>query len=255
MKIKQKSVLVTGASAGIGLATARAFASEGCRLILAARRIEKIKKLAGELTAEYGIDVLALQLDVKDRNAVFSAIGSLPEEWRKIDILVNNAGLGKGLSPIHEGDVDGWEEMIDTNVKGLLYVTKAVVPGMIANGGGHIINLGSVAGREVYPNGNVYCATKFSVFALSKALRLELYDKNIRTTTIDPGMVETEFSVVRFNGDVERANNVYKGFSPLKPEDIAETIVFCATRPPHVNITEMVIYPTEQANTTTVKRS
>ncbi len=255
MKIKQKSVLVTGASAGIGLATARAFASEGCRLILAARRIEKIKKLAGELTAEYGIDVLALQLDVKDRNAVFSAIGSLPEEWKKIDILVNNAGLGKGLSPIHEGDVDGWEEMIDTNVKGLLYVTKAVVPGMIANGGGHIINLGSVAGREVYPNGNVYCATKFSVFALSKALRLELYDKNIRTTTIDPGMVETEFSVVRFNGDVERANNVYKGFSPLKPEDIAETIVFCATRPPHVNITEMVIYPTEQANTTTVKRS
>ncbi len=255
MKIKQKSVLVTGASAGIGLATARAFASEGCRLILAARRIEKIKKLAGELTAQYGIDVLALQLDVKDRNAVFSAIGSLPEEWKKIDILVNNAGLGKGLSPIHEGDVDGWEEMIDTNVKGLLYVTKAVVPGMIANGGGHIINLGSVAGREVYPNGNVYCATKFSVFALSKALRLELYDKNIRTTTIDPGMVETEFSVVRFNGDVERANNVYKGFSPLKPEDIAETIVFCATRPPHVNITEMVIYPTEQANTTTVKRS
>ncbi|GJQ31391.1 MAG: short-chain dehydrogenase [Ignavibacteriaceae bacterium] len=255
MKIKQKSVLVTGASAGIGLATARAFASEGCRLILAARRIEKIKKLAGELTAQYGIDVLALQLDVKDRNAVFSAIGSLPEEWKKIDILVNNAGLGKGLSPIHEGDVDGWEEMIDTNVKGLLYVTKAVVPGMIANGGGHIINLGSVAGREVYPNGNVYCATKFSVFALSKALRLELYDKNIRTTTIDPGMVETEFSVVRFNGDVERATNVYKGFSPLKPEDIAETIVFCATRPPHVNITEVVIYPTEQANTTTVKRS
>lgn len=255
MKIKQKSVLVTGASAGIGLATARAFASEGCRLILAARRIEKIKKLAGELTAQFGIDVLALQLDVKDRNAVFSAIGSLPEEWKKIDILVNNAGLGKGLSPIHEGDVDGWEEMIDTNVKGLLYVTKAVVPGMIANGGGHIINLGSVAGREVYPNGNVYCATKFSVFALSKALRLELYDKNIRTTTIDPGMVETEFSVVRFNGDVERASNVYKGFSPLKPEDIAETIVFCATRPPHVNITEMVIYPTEQANTTTVKRS
>lgn len=255
MKIKQKSVLVTGASAGIGLATARAFASEGCRLILAARRIEKIKKLAGELTAQYGIDVLALQLDVKDRNAVFSAIGSLPEEWKKIDILVNNAGLGKGLSPIHEGDVDGWEEMIDTNVKGLLYVTKAVIPLMINNGGGHIINLGSVAGREVYPNGNVYCATKFSVFALSKALRLELYDKNIRTTTIDPGMVETEFSVVRFNGDVERANNVYKGFSPLKPEDIAETIVFCATRPPHVNITEMVIYPTEQANTTTVKRS
>lgn len=255
MKIKQKSVLVTGASAGIGLATARAFASEGCRLILAARRIEKIEKLAGELTAQYGIDVLALQLDVKDRKAVFSAIGSLPEEWKKIDILVNNAGLGKGLSPIHEGDVDGWEEMIDTNVKGLLYVTKAVVPGMIANGGGHIINLGSVAGREVYPNGNVYCATKFSVFALSKALRLELYDKNIRTTTIDPGMVETEFSVVRFNGDVERANNVYKGFSPLQPEDIAETIVFCATRPPHVNITEMVIYPTEQANTTTVKRS
>lgn len=255
MKIKQKSVLVTGASAGIGLATARAFASEGCRLILAARRIEKIEKLAGELTSQYGIDVLPLQLDVKDRNAVFSAIGSLPGEWKKIDILVNNAGLGKGLSPIHEGDVDGWEEMIDTNVKGLLYVTKAVVPGMIANGGGHIINLGSVAGREVYPNGNVYCATKFSVFAISKALRLELYDKNIRATTIDPGMVETDFSLVRFKGDAERAANVYKGLTPLAPEDIADAIVYCATRPPHVNISEMVIYPTEQANTTTVKRS
>ncbi len=255
MKIKHKIVLVTGASAGIGMATARAFAAEGCRLILAARRIEKIEKLAAELTAGHGIEVITLQLDVRDRKAVFAAIDSLPSEWKKIDILVNNAGLGRGLSPIHEGDIDGWEEMIDTNVKGLLYVTKAVVTGMIENGGGHIINLGSVAGREVYPNGNVYCATKFSVFALSKALRLELYDKNIRTTTIDPGMVETEFSIVRFKGDTERAGNVYKGFSPLKPEDIAETIVFCATRPPHVNITEMVIYPTEQANTTTVKRS
>ncbi len=255
MKIKHKCVLVTGASAGIGMATARAFAAEGCRLILAARRIEKIEKLATGLKTEHGVDVLTLQLDVRDRKAVFAAIESLPSEWRKIDILVNNAGLGRGLAPLHEGEIDGWEEMIDTNVKGLLYVTKAVVNGMINNGGGHIINLGSVAGREVYPNGNVYCATKFSVFALSKALRLELYDKNIRTTTIDPGMVETEFSIVRFNGDTERANNVYKGFSPLKPEDIAETIVFCATRPPHVNITEMVIYPTEQANTTTVKRS
>lgn len=255
MKIKHKIVLVTGASAGIGMATARAFAAEGCRLILAARRIEKLGKLAAELTAGHGIEVITLQLDVRDRKAVFAAIDSLPSEWKKIDILVNNAGLGRGLSPIHEGDIDGWEEMIDTNVKGLLYVTKAVVTGMIENGGGHIINLGSVAGREVYPNGNVYCATKFSVFALSKALRLELYDKNIRTTTIDPGMVETEFSIVRFKGDTERAGNVYKGFTPLKPEDIAETIVFCATRPPHVNITEMVIYPTEQANTTTVKRS
>ncbi len=255
MKIKHKIVLVTGASAGIGMATARAFAAEGCRLILAARRIEKIEQLSAELKSEHGVDVITLKLDVRDRKAVFAAIDSLPSEWKKIDILVNNAGLGRGLSPIHEGDIDGWEEMIDTNVKGLLYVTKAVVTGMIENGGGHIINLGSVAGREVYPNGNVYCATKFSVIALSKALRLELYDKNIRTTTIDPGMVETEFSIVRFKGDTERAGNVYKGFSPLKPEDIAETIVFCATRPPHVNITEMVIYPTEQANTTTVKRS
>ena len=255
MKIKHKIVLVTGASAGIGMATARAFATEGCKLVLTARRIEKLHSLASSLINEYGIEVLPLQLDVRDRKAVFNTIESLPPEWKNIDILVNNAGLGRGLSPIHEGDIDGWEEMIDTNVKGLLYVTKAVIPAMIANGGGHIINLGSVAGREVYPNGNVYCATKFSVFALSKALRLELYDKNIRTTTIDPGMVETEFSVVRFKGDTERAANVYKGFTPLAPEDIADSIVYCATRPPHVNITEMVIYPTEQANTTTVKRS
>ncbi|MBP7543662.1 MAG: SDR family NAD(P)-dependent oxidoreductase, partial [Ignavibacteriaceae bacterium] len=161
----------------------------------------------------------------------------------------------KGLSPLHDSDPEGWDEMIDTNVKGLLYVTKSVANLMIKNGSGHIINVGSVAGREVYPNGNVYCATKFAVNALTKAMRVELYDKNIRVTTVDPGMVETEFSLVRFDGDEERAKNVYKGMTPLSPADIADTIIFCATRPAHVNISEVVIYPSDQANTTTVKRS
>ncbi len=254
MNIKGKIVFITGASSGIGLETAKAFAREGCNLILTARRIEKLHSLSSSLSSEFGIETLPLQLDVRKRKDVFTLIEGLPDKWKKIDILVNNAGLGRGLSPIHESDVDGWDEMIDTNIKGLLFVTKAVVPLMIANGSGHIINIGSVAGREVYPNGNVYCATKFAVFALSKSLRLELYDKNIRATTVDPGMVETDFSVVRFRGDTERAANVYKGLTPLHPADVADTVVFCATRPPHVNISEIVIYPSDQANTTTVKR-
>ncbi|KAB2908549.1 MAG: SDR family oxidoreductase [Ignavibacteriales bacterium] len=255
MNIKSKNVFITGASAGIGEATAQAFAQQGCNLILTARRLEKIESLASDIIKNSNVEVLPIRLDVRDRKAVFKAVDTIKEKFGTVDILVNNAGLGRGLEPLHQGEIDNWEEMIDTNIKGLLYVTKAVLPLMIENGSGHIINLGSVAGREVYPNGNVYCATKFSVFALSKALRIELYDKNIRTTTIDPGMVETEFSLVRFKGDEQRAKNVYKGFTPLKPEDIAETIIFCATRPPHVNITEMVIYPTEQGNTTLVKRS
>jgi len=254
MNIKGKIVFITGASSGIGLETAKAFAREGCNLILTARRIEKLNKISTDISSEFGVEVLPLQLDVRKKKEVLTLFEGLPEAWKKIDILVNNAGLGRGLSPLHESDPDGWDEMIDTNVKGLLFVTRSVVPLMITNGGGHIINIGSVAGREVYPNGNVYCATKFAVTAITKALRLELFDKNIRTTTVDPGMVETEFSVVRFNGDTERAANVYKGMTPLYPVDIADTVVFCATRPPHVNISEVVIYPSDQANTTTVKR-
>lgn len=255
MNIKGKIVFITGASSGIGLESAKAFAREGCKLILTARRIDKIKFLAAELLKEFGTESLTLPLDVRKKEDVFTLFDKLPDDWKKIDILLNNAGVGKGLSPIHESDPDGWDEMIDTNVKGLLFVTKSVANLMIKNGNGHIINVGSVAGREVYPNGNVYCATKFAVNALTKAMRVELYDKNIRVTTVDPGMVETEFSLIRFDGDEERAKNVYKGMTPLSPADIADTIVFCATRPAHVNISEVVIYPSDQANTTTVKRS
>lgn len=255
MNIKGKIVFITGASSGIGLESAKAFAKEGCKLILTARRIDKIKILAEELFKEFGTESLTLPLDIRKKEEVFTLFEKLPDDWKKIDILLNNAGLGKGLSPLHESDPDGWDEMIDTNVKGLLFVTKSVSNLMIKNGSGHIINVGSVAGREVYPNGNVYCATKFAVNALTKAMRVELYDKNIRVTTVDPGMVETEFSLIRFDGDEERAKNVYKGMTPLSPADIADTIIFCATRPAHVNISEVVIYPSDQANTTTVKRT
>jgi 3-hydroxy acid dehydrogenase/malonic semialdehyde reductase len=255
MNIKGKIVFITGASSGIGMESAKAFAKEGCKLILTARRIDRIKILAAELLKEFGTESLTLPLDVRKKEEVFTLFEKLPNDWKKIDILLNNAGVGKGLSPLHDSDPEGWDEMIDTNVKGLLYVTKSVANLMIKNGSGHIINVGSVAGREVYPNGNVYCATKFAVNALTKAMRVELYDKNIRVTTVDPGMVETEFSLVRFDGDEERAKNVYKGMTPLSPADIADTIIFCATRPAHVNISEVVIYPSDQANTTTVKRS
>lgn len=254
MNIKGKIVFITGASSGIGMESAKAFAREGCKLILTARRIDRINILASELLKEFGTESLTLPLDVKKKEDVFTLFEKLPDDWKKIDILLNNAGMGKGLSPLHESDPEGWDEMIDTNVKGLLFVTKSVSNLMIKNGGGHIINVGSVAGREVYPNGNVYCATKFAVNALTKAMRVELYDKNIRVTTVDPGMVETEFSLIRFDGDEERAKNVYKGMTPLSPADIADTIIFCATRPAHVNISEVVIYPSDQANTTTVKR-
>lgn len=254
MNIKGKIVFITGASSGIGMESAKAFAREGCKLILTARRIDRINILASELLKEFGTESLTLPLDVKKKEDVFTLFEKLPDDWKKIDILLNNAGMGKGLSPLHESDPEGWDEMIDTNVKGLLFVTKSVSNLMIKNGGGHIINVGSVAGREVYPNGNVYCATKFAVNALTKAMRVELYDKNIRVTTVDPGMVETEFSFIRFDGDEERAKNVYKGMTPLSPADVADTIIFCATRPAHVNISEVVIYPSDQANTTTVKR-
>jgi 3-hydroxy acid dehydrogenase/malonic semialdehyde reductase len=255
MNIKGKIVFITGASSGIGMESAKAFAKEGCKLILTARRIDRIKILAAELLNEFGTESLTLPLDVRKKEEVFTLFEKLPNDWKKIDILLNNAGVGKGLSPLHDSDPEGWDEMIDTNVKGLLFITKSVSNLMVKNGSGHIINVGSVAGREVYPNGNVYCATKFAVNALTKAMRVELYDKNIRVTTVDPGMVETEFSLVRFDGDEERAKNVYKGMTPLSPADIADTIIFCATRPAHVNISEVVIYPSDQANTTTVKRS
>jgi serine 3-dehydrogenase len=240
--LTNKIVLITGASAGIGAACARAFAAEGCRLILAARRLDRLEKLAGELSAE----ALPIELDVRQREAVDAAVADLPAAWREIDILVNNAGLSRGLEPLHTGDPRDWEEMIDTNIKGLLWVSRAVIPGMVARDRGHVINIGSVAGHEVYPNGNVYCATKYAVNALNKGMQIDLKGTMVRVTSVDPGMVETEFSLVRFRGDGQRAGSVYRNFPPLSPADVAESVVFCATRPPHVNISELLIWPTDQ---------
>jgi serine 3-dehydrogenase len=215
-------------------------------VILAARRQEKLKELVESLET----DAFVLELDVRDQKQVQRAVESLPDEWKAIDILVNNAGKARGLAKIHEGDLADWDEMIDTNVKGLLYVTRAVAPGMAARGSGHIINIGSIAGHEVYPNGNVYCATKFAVRALTKGMMIDLVDTPIRVSTIDPGLVETEFSLVRFHGDSERAGKTYQGYTPLSGDDIADAIVWTASRPPHVQIAQMVVLPTDQAGST-----
>lgn len=237
-------ILVTGASSGIGLETARRFATDGFRVIAAARRRERIESLASQFPEK----IFPLALDVTDRAGVTAAIQSLPEHWAAIDILVNNAGLGRGLDKLQAGKPSDWDEMIDTNVKGLLNVTHAVLPGMLARGHGHIINVGSIAGQEVYPAGNVYCATKHAVDALTKGLRLDLVDTPLRVSTVDPGLVETEFSMVRFRGDSARAGTVYQGYTPLRPADIADAIVWVATRPPHVQIAQIVIFPTAQAS-------
>jgi NADP-dependent 3-hydroxy acid dehydrogenase YdfG len=246
---------ITGATAGIGQATAELFAKNGYNIIITGRRKERLQEFSAELKSKYKIDVLSLNFDVRNLKEVEDAINSIPTEWKKINVLVNNAGLAVGLNPIQEGVVDDWERMIDTNIKGLLYVTRNVSPIMIQNGFGHIINLGSIAGKEVYANGNVYCATKHAVDALNKGMRIDLLPHNIKVTAINPGMVETEFSIVRFKGDIDRAKNAYKGFQPLLAEDIAETIYWVASRPAHVNINDIVIMPTVQANaTTTIKK-
>jgi NADP-dependent 3-hydroxy acid dehydrogenase YdfG len=244
MTLENKIVFITGASSGIGEACARAFASRGARLILAARRTERLNALAADL----GVDVWTIALDVQDADAVAWAVDALPDDWAEIDVLVNNAGLGRGLDKLHEGAIDDWEQMIDTNVKGLLYVTRAVVPGMVARGRGHVVNIGSVAGHEVYPGGNVYCATKHAVDALTKGLRMDLVDTPLRVSTVDPGLVETEFSVVRFHGDAERARKVYENIDVLSSDDVADAILYCVTRPPHVQINEIVLTPTNQAS-------
>jgi len=253
-KLKHKTVFITGASSGIGKASAVAFASEGANLILTARRIERLKALETELINKYNIKVLTLQLDVRKLSEVKKAVNSLNGEWRNIDILLNNAGLARGLSKIYDGNTNHWDEMVDTNVKGLLYITRTVIPLMVERLQGHVINLGSLAGHEAYPNGNVYVATKFAITGLSKAMRFDLYDKNIRVTSIDPGMVNTEFSEVRFSGDKEKADKVYEGIIPLCAEDIAETILWCATRPAHININEVIITPIAQASVAFVNR-
>ena len=252
--LKNKIVFITGASSGIGASCAVQFAGQGARLLLAARRSERLEAFADGLRKKYSVDIHTLTLDVRNRTEVESTVCTLPEQWKKVSVLVNNAGLASGLSTVQEGDVDDWETMIDTNVKGLLYVTHAVIPGMIDRREGHIINIGSIAGYQFYPKGNVYSATKAAVNALTNALRLDLNGTPIRVSTIDPGLVETEFSLVRFHGDRERAGKTYEGMVPLTPDDVADAVLYCATRPPHVNIQQVVITPTDQASTTMVHR-
>ncbi len=245
----KKIALITGATAGIGEAVAVKFAQTGYRLIITGRRKELLEQVSHHLSDKYGIDVLPLCFDVRVQSQVEKYLGQLPTDWQDIDVLVNNAGLAVGLSSLQEGVVDDWERMIDTNIKGLLYVSRVITPLMIKRGKGHVINIGSIAGKEVYPNGNVYCATKHAVNALSAGMRMDLLPHGIRVTQICPGAVETEFSVVRFKGDQQRADDVYKGFEPLRAQDIAEAIYFAATQPPHVNINDLVIMPTAQAGT------
>ena len=251
--MENKIVLITGASSGIGAACARVFAGAGAKLILAARRWERLQELAKTLDITSD-KIHLLQLDVCDRCLVESAILSLPPSWSNIDILINNAGLSRGLDKLHEGDFQDWEEMIDTNIKGLLYLTRYVVPGMVNRNHGHIINLGSIAGHQTYPGGNVYCATKAAVKAISEGLKQDLLGTAVRVTSVDPGMVETQFSEVRFHGDTERAKKVYQGVTPLTPDDVADVIFFCATRSPHVNINEVIMMPVDQASATLVNR-
>ena len=253
--IKDKLVFITGASSGIGKACAESFANEGAKLLLAARRIDRLKKFAEELRIKYQADVKEIKLDVRNYEEVKESLTKLDEEWKKIDILINNAGLSRGLDKIYEGKPENWDEMIDTNIKGLLYVTRIVLPGMVERNNGHIINIGSLAGHDVYPGGNVYGSTKFAVNGLTKSFRLDVFGKNIRVSTVDPGLVETEFSIVRYSGDEEKAKNTYKGMTPLVAEDIAEAVFFCASRPAHVNINEIIMTPVAQVSITNVHRT
>lgn len=246
--------LITGATSGIGKSTALEFAKQGYNLIITGRRQERLAELKSALVKDFKINVLELCFDVRDEKQVADAINSIPSDFKAIDVLVNNAGLAAGLSTIQDGKINHWEQMIDTNIKGLLYVTKHISQIMIQNKKGHIINIGSIAGKEVYANGNVYCATKHAVDALNKGMRIDLLPHGIKVSAVNPGMVETEFSIVRFDGDEERAKKVYENIVPLKPEDIAETIYWMASRPAHVNINDILIMPTIQANSTTVLR-
>ena len=248
MSLQGKIVFITGASAGIGAATALAFASEGARLLLAARRAGKLAEVASAALARGAPSVHSINMDVRDHRAVQNAIDSLPAEWAEIDVLVNNAGLSRGLDKLYMGRIEDWEEMIDTNVKGLLYVTRAVVPGMVVRGRGHVINMGSTAGELTYPSGAVYCATKAAERSINDGLRQDVLGTPVRVTSVDPGMVETDFSLVRFRGDSDRAAKVYNGVKPLTADDIAEVIVWAANRPAHVNIARVVLTPVQQAN-------
>ena len=248
MSLRGKTVFITGASSGIGEATAYAFAAEGARLLLAARRLDKLTAVADRALALGAAEINAFELDVRDQPAVAAAVGGLPAEWAQIDVLVNNAGLSRGLDKLYEGSIEDWEEMIDTNVKGLLYVTRAVVPGMVERKSGHVINMGSTAGELPYPGGAVYCASKAAEKSINDGLRQDLLGTPVRVTSIDPGMVETDFSKVRFRGDDARAAKVYQNITPLSPADIADAIVWAASRPAHVNIAHVLMTTIHQAN-------
>ncbi|MEL7002629.1 MAG: SDR family NAD(P)-dependent oxidoreductase [Bacteroidota bacterium] len=248
----RKIAFITGATSGIGLATAHLLADNSFDLIVCGRRKDRLKQLEEDLSSKCKIK--SLSFDVRDRMQVQKAVSGLESKWAQIDVLVNNAGNAHGLAPIQDGDIDDWDAMIDINVKGLLYVSKAIIPGMIDRKGGHIVNIGSIAGKEVYSNGNVYCASKHAVDAINNGMRLDLNTHGVKVTAINPGLVETEFSMVRFKGDEQRANNVYKGFDALTAQDIAETILFVVTRPKHVNISDMIVLPTAQASSTMVHK-
>jgi NADP-dependent 3-hydroxy acid dehydrogenase YdfG len=247
----QSTLFITGATSGIGEAAARAFAREGARLVLAGRREARLEALAAKLN----VPVHTVVLDVRDRAAVFAAVEALPEDFHNVDMLINNAGLALGLTPADQSDLDQWEQMVDTNIKGVLHVTRNVVPGMLARNRGHVIHIGSTAGRTAYPNGVVYCATKFAVRALNEGLKKDLHGTPIRVSSVDPGMVETEFSLVRFDGDAERAETVYENTIPLTAEDVADAVFYCATRPPHVNIAEVLMTSIMQSSATMIHRT
>lgn len=250
--MSNRIAFITGATSGIGRATAELLAANNFKLILCGRRQDRLKNLASALSKI--TEVITLSFDVRDRRAVTDSIQSIPAQWKNIDVLINNAGNAHGLSPIQTGDVDDWDAMIDINVKGLLYVSREIIPGMTERKTGHIINIGSVAGKEVYPNGNVYCASKFAVDAITNGMRMDLNPFGIKVTGIHPGLVETDFSLVRFKGDTERASKVYQGLQPLTPLDIAELILFALTRPAHVQLADMIVFPTAQASATVIKR-
>lgn len=250
--MKNKTAFITGATSGIGMATAKLFAKNGLKLILCGRREDRLKKLSKELSTF--TEVHTLSFDVRNKEAVFSAVNSLPKQFSEIDILINNAGNAHGMDTIDEGNIDDWDAMLDINVKGLLYVSKAILPKMMERKSGHIINIGSTAGKEVYPKGNVYCASKHAVDAINQGMRLDLNGKGIKVGAINPGLVQTEFSEVRFKGDSEKAEKVYQGYTPLKPEDVADIIWFAVTRPPHVNIADLTVMCLDQASSTIVNK-
>ncbi|HLG31657.1 MAG TPA: SDR family NAD(P)-dependent oxidoreductase [Ignavibacteriaceae bacterium] len=253
-KLTNKIVFITGASAGFGKAIAELFAEHKANLILAARRIDRLRILSAELSKKYKIKVKIIKLDVRNNDEVIKVISKLGKDWQNIDILINNAGLARGFNKIYEGSEEDWNEMIDTNIKGLLYVTRQILPLMVERKSGHIINIGSTAGHEVYPYGNVYAATKFAVKSLTQSIRLDVLDKDIKVSSVDPGMAETEFSLVRFSGDKKRASNIYKGLKPLQADDVAEAVLFCVTRPEHVNINEIILTPLAQASSNHIIR-